>query len=104
MDTIKGHWMNRTRAIAKKCLECSGDSAKEVTLCHIFDCPLWQFRFGSMNLGSPKFNKRMNRIKTDYPEEYRFMQEIAPEYVQNIPDKRVKTYIEGFLGKTKRNP
>ena len=100
MDVIKGHRMNRTRAIAKKCLQCCGDSAKEVTLCHIFDCPLWPFRFGGMNLGSKKFSERMNKIKANYPKEYKYMQEVAPEYVQNIADKRVKTYIAGFLGQT----
>ena len=39
--------MNRAKAIAKHCLECSGDSPKEVTLCHLFDCPLWQYRIGA---------------------------------------------------------
>jgi len=96
--------MNRTKAIAKKCLECSGDSSKEVTLCHIFDCPLWPFRFGPVNIGTKEFNKRMNRIKTDWPKEFKYMQEIAPEYLENIADLRVKTHILHFLGKTKQDP
>ena len=39
--------MNRAKAIAKYCIECSNESVKEVTLCHLFDCPLWPHRFGT---------------------------------------------------------
>ena len=35
------------RAIRLKCLDCSGMSAKEVKLCHLWECPLWQYRMGS---------------------------------------------------------
>jgi len=38
--------MTRDKAIRMKCLECAGDSALEVTLCHITDCHLWPFRIG----------------------------------------------------------
>lgn len=34
------------KAIRLKCLDCSADSAKEVQLCPIEDCPLWPYRFG----------------------------------------------------------
>ncbi len=37
--------MYRSKAIANKCLECAGNF-KEVTICHLFDCPLWEHRFG----------------------------------------------------------
>lgn len=94
--------MNRTKAIASKCLECSGGSSKEVTLCHIFDCPLWPFRFGTANLNTQRFNARMNRIKTDYSAEYSWMCENLADYVQNTPNSRVKTYILRFLGANTR--
>jgi hypothetical protein len=38
--------MNRSGAIRIFCVECSGGSAQEVTLCQIDDCPLWQYRLG----------------------------------------------------------
>lgn len=38
--------LTRQRAIAKYCRECSGDSAKEVTLCSLINCPLWEYRCG----------------------------------------------------------
>jgi len=34
------------RAIRAKCLECSGDSAREVRLCEITECPLYLYRLG----------------------------------------------------------
>jgi len=34
------------KAIRKKCLECSGESHKEVRLCPITDCSLYPYRFG----------------------------------------------------------
>ncbi len=34
------------KAIRKKCLDCSCDSAKEVKLCTIPECALYPFRFG----------------------------------------------------------
>jgi hypothetical protein len=52
-----------------------------------------------MNLGSKKFSERMNRIKKDWPEEFKEIKEMAPEYLQNMPNSRVKSYIEGFLQK-----
>lgn len=38
--------LTRAKAIAKYCRECSGDSPKEVTLCSILSCPLWEYRCG----------------------------------------------------------
>ncbi len=34
------------QAIRKKCLDCSNNSPKEVTLCPIPECELYPFRFG----------------------------------------------------------
>jgi hypothetical protein len=34
------------KSIRKKCLDCSGDSRKEVKECPILDCPLYPYRFG----------------------------------------------------------
>ncbi len=35
-----------TQVIRAKCLDCSAGSAKEVRLCPVVDCPLWEWRFG----------------------------------------------------------
>lgn len=35
------------KAIRFYCIECSGDSPKEVKLCPISDCPFYQFRLGN---------------------------------------------------------
>lgn len=34
------------KAIRAKCLNCSADSYKEVTLCKVDECSLYPFRFG----------------------------------------------------------
>jgi len=88
--------MIRSTAIAKKCLECCG-SSKEVTLCHIFDCPLWQFRFGT-SLINKTFDIRMQSIKTRYPKEFEEIKKIFNEYYENIADNAVKAYVARFFG------
>lgn len=57
----------RSVAIRKKCLGCAG-STKEVTLCHILDCPLWPYRTGS-GLESVKYRERMSLAKAKYKKE-----------------------------------
>lgn len=46
------------KAIRKKCLDCSGDSRKEVRECVVLDCPLYPFRMGKNPNCKPKSNKR----------------------------------------------
>lgn len=104
--------MIRSKAILKKCLECSGDTSKEVTLCHIFDCPLWQFRFGNslfVNKGgkisvNKVFDARMESIKERWPEEFELIKKVAPEYLQNIREKKFKAYLATFLQKKSPRP
>ena len=90
--------MTRSKAIAKKCLECSGYSFKEVTVCHIFDCPLWEFRFGN-SLKSKYFKQRMDSIPKRFPEEFSYMTEMYPEYSKNIVNSRVKRYLATYFQK-----
>jgi hypothetical protein len=48
------------KAIRNKCLECCGGSAKEVTLCPIEECPLWEHRFG-YNVDTRKGRERIEK-------------------------------------------
>ena len=34
------------KAIKAYCLDCAGGTQKERLLCHLFDCPLWEWRLG----------------------------------------------------------
>lgn len=34
------------KSIREKCLDCSGGSPKEVRLCPVKDCPIYQYRHG----------------------------------------------------------
>jgi len=64
--------LNKSQAIKANCLDCSGGSPKEVTLCHIANCPLWPFRFG-YSTKDKRYKKRMGAAKRNYPEEYKEM-------------------------------
>ena len=76
--------MNKSQAIRLKCLECDG-SPKEVTLCHIADCPLWSFRFG-YSINDKRFTKRMEAAWRKYPEEYQEMLLLISEYAESMPN------------------
>ena len=59
------------KSIRKKCLECSGGSPKEVTECHITDCPLFPYRFGKnpkrAGIGNKKAHKNLqSQIATNF--------------------------------------
>ena len=69
--------MIRSKAIAKKCHECSGDTSKEATLCQVFDCPLWEYRLGGAD---PKINPsklRMENAMKNWKEEFETMDEMG---------------------------
>lgn len=50
--------MTKQRAIYLNCLDCSGGSSKEVTLCVLFDCPLWEYRCG-YHISSGRYRQRI---------------------------------------------
>lgn len=49
--------MTPMKAIRLKCLECSNGSSKEIKLCPMDDCPLYDFRLGK--------NPNIKRTYTD---------------------------------------
>ncbi|GAG55496.1 unnamed protein product [marine sediment metagenome] len=62
--------LTKQKAIAKYCKECSGN-AKEVTLCNVFDCPLWQYRCGyhmSSQSYKPRIQNAFRKYKLDVRE------------------------------------
>ena len=90
--------MNKSQAIRLKCLDCMGDSPKEVTLCHIVDCSLWPIRFG-YSMKDKRFNKRMGSAKKKYPKDYQEMVSALLEYLQDVPNLREKEHIRAVLGR-----
>ena len=48
---------NKLKCIRSFCLDCAGESSTEVTLCHLTDCPLWEYRTGN-HVSSPVYKKR----------------------------------------------
>jgi len=70
--------MNKSQAIRLKCLDCSDNRPKEVTLCTVFDCGLYPFRFGCSDK-SKKYKERIEKAKRRYPEEYKEMQKLLSD-------------------------
>ena len=66
--------MTKTQAIKQNCYECAGDSHKDVTLCVLFDCPLWTFRLGSV-AGTPVYKRKMEAGLKHYAQDVREMRE-----------------------------
>jgi len=60
--------LSGSKAIKAKCLDCAG-STKEVTLCHIFDCPLWQWRCGC-HINSTVYKNRMKASFKNHKDEH----------------------------------
>ena len=94
--------LNKSKAIKQYCLECSGNSPKEVTLCHLVDCPLWQFRFG-YSIKDKRYKKRIEAAQRKYPEEYREMLQILKEYTENMPNLPEYVQIRTVLERKKES-
>jgi hypothetical protein len=60
--------MTKQEAIRRHCLECAGNSHKEVTLCQLFDCSLWPWRTGQ-HVSSRDYADRVTKAFRNYPDE-----------------------------------
>lgn len=92
--------MTKAQAIKKHCLDCSGHQAKEVTLCHLIYCPLWEFRFGNC-LKNKNFNKRMQGAKKAYPKDFKEMIISMSDMPLDNVSLEVKAFVSIFLEKNK---
>lgn len=90
--------MTRSQAIKNYCLECSGDTPKEVTLCHIISCPLWPYRFGN-SMESKHFNQRMDKARIRSPKDFSLMLEYVSEYLSTSPNTPEMNSIRMFFEK-----
>jgi hypothetical protein len=76
--------MTKQDAIRKHCLECAGDSRKEVTLCPLFDCPLWPWRTGT-HTSSKTYVERVTRTLEGSPEEVAELGKLGVDVSRFIP-------------------
>ena len=60
--------MTKQEAIRRYCVECAGNSHKEVTLCCLVDCPLWPWRTGQ-HLSSKVYVDRIAAALRKYPDD-----------------------------------
>jgi len=63
------------KRIAMKCLDCAGNP-KEITLCHLFDCPLWAVRFGH-TMQDTRYQKRMKAAENHYHKDFEELQDMG---------------------------
>ena len=93
--------LTRSKAIRAKCLDCAGGTSKEATLCHVFNCPLWQYRFAN-SLKSSEFTQRMDGAKKRFPKEFAEIKIILLEgnmrYYHDIQDKDIQVYVAQLYG------
>lgn len=90
--------MTKANAIRKYCLECAGGSPGEATLCHIVDCPLWTYRFGT-SINDRRFELRMKAAMRDYPDEIGEVLSLIAGYLSDMPNSPEKSQIRAFLKK-----
>ena len=81
--------LTRSTAIKSYCLECSGDSSKEVMICHISDCPLWEYRSGCPT-NSRYYKRRMSNALRNYANDIKALEEtgIHVDFREKQPAKR----------------
>jgi hypothetical protein len=60
--------VTKIKAIKKYCLDCSGTN-KEVTLCSVFECPLWEYRTGS-SMSSGAYQRRIAGAFKNYAADF----------------------------------
>jgi len=62
-----------------KCLDCAGGSSKEVTLCHLFSCPLWSVRFGCTQK-SKEYQTRMKGAEKYHKKDIEELKEMGIDF------------------------
>lgn len=60
--------LTKQKAIAEYCRDCAS-SAKEVTLCHLFSCPLWGYRAG-YSINTTRYKERIKKAKINYVKDF----------------------------------
>ena len=58
--------MSLIQSVRKYCLDCAGESSKEVALCQITECPLWPYRFG-VRPRTAAYKERMAQAVEKWP-------------------------------------
>ena len=87
--------MTKQRAISVFCKDCAGGSSKEVTLCHIFDCPLWPWRTG-LHISSKAYAERITSGLNKNPEEVAELVKMGVDisrYTSFLPEKPVRAPV-----------
>ena len=90
--------MTKQAAIRKHCLECAGDSRKEVSLCHLFDCPLWPWRTGT-HTTSKTYVARINKTLESCPEAVAALGKLGVDISRFIPFSAEKPQRAGRADK-----
>lgn len=90
--------MTRSQKIKKKCLQYCSYTQKELSLCHIVDCPLWTNRFG-YSMKDKRFWKRMETARKNYPKDFAELLELIPDYLKILPNTPETALICAFYSR-----
>lgn len=78
------------KRIAMKCLNCAGNS-KEVTLCHLFSCPLWAMRIGRI-IKSKEYIQRMKAAEKQFPKDIKELKEMGINIVDFYENHSISVF------------
>ncbi|MCJ7580761.1 MAG: hypothetical protein MUP98_09540, partial [Candidatus Aminicenantes bacterium] len=93
--------MTKAADIREHCLNCSGGSHKEVSLCHILDCKLWTSRFG-YSIKDKRFWRRMENARLRFPKDFAELLKLVPYYMKDLPNTPETTLIREFYSRARQ--
>ena len=94
--------MNKAKAIKLKCLECSCESPKEVTLCLLITCPLWAFRFG-YSMRDKRYQDRMDAAAKNHPLEFEELMMVLRDQQKDDQNSSGNTQIDHVFEENKES-
>lgn len=68
--------MTRNKAIHDHCYDCAGSNTNEVTLCPVFDCPLWRYRTGT-DITSKRYLTRITKAFKNLDGSFRDLESVG---------------------------
>lgn len=83
--------MTKSKSIRRYCLECAGESTKDVAFCTAPACPLWEHRLG-VRLDSTRGSGIMKKNCETYRKDYEALKEygVDPALYQPRTPRRIR--------------
>ncbi len=79
------------KRITMKCKDCAGGNSKEITVCHLFDCPLWAVRFG-YPMRNKLYKARMERAFKKNPEDFKELEAMGIKFEDFLKEHTINVF------------